>query len=78
MKHGKKDTNYNTRQKAAYDEWLPRHNAWLAHQPKAEVVPTSVPASVPTTVVGSGKRKSMKGGNIFKDVFKEVYKGAKY
>ena len=34
---------YAVLNKAVYDDWLPRHNAWLARQPKAEVsVPTSL------------------------------------
>jgi hypothetical protein len=39
---------------------------------------TPAPAPAPATVVGSGKRKSMKGGNIFKDLYKGVSKGAEY
>ena len=54
--------------KAVYDDWLPRHNAWLARQPKAEVsVPTSESTPAPTTVVGSGKRgrpKKIKGSGV--------------
>ena len=48
------------------------------HSKKTSSITAPVPVVASAPVVGSGKRKSMKGGNIFKDVFKDVYKGVKY
>ena len=76
---------YAVLNKAVYDDWLPRHNAWLARQPKAEVsVPTSeptpAPTPAPTTVVGSGKRgrpKKIKGSGVV-DLLRLTFDRKKY
>ena len=62
--------------RAKKDENAKKDKEILARYHDNRIAKEASDASAP--VVGSGKRKSMKGGNIFKDVFKEVYKGAKY